>query len=265
MEPTKQLEFQFSEENTLSNAEMISEKDFINTETAPRNYPLNQQEDIPLKTVLGLDIGSNSIGAALIRVPRNLSDYTKAGSIVWMGCRIIPTDGDYLQKFESGGQVETKAAARRLKRGTRRLKHRYKLRRERLTKVFKLLGWVPEGFPMDNPKRIKEIMKENGGRYQFKISDFLPFSNESIEEAMNILGIPRNTDAGNSRIRIPEDWVIYYLRSKALEKEITIQELARILYILNQRRGFRSNRKDLREIDTDYLSYEEFKTIKEKI
>lgn len=63
-----------------------------------------------MKKILGLDIGTNSIGGALINLPEAFEDYGKEGSIEWLGSRIIPTDGDYLQKFESGSAVETKAA-----------------------------------------------------------------------------------------------------------------------------------------------------------
>ena len=111
-----------------------------------------------MKKVLGLDIGTNSIGAALINLPAKFEDYGKEGSIEWISSRIIPTDGDYLKKFEEGqtAGVETKAASRRSKRGARRLKHRYKLRRTRLIKVFKTLGWLDENFPLDNSKLFKK-------------------------------------------------------------------------------------------------------------
>src|ERR1700737_3355090 len=107
-----------------------------------------------MKKIIGLDIGTNSIGAALVNLPESINDFGKEGSIEWLGSRIIPVDGDYLQKFESGGQAETKAAARRMKRGSRRLKHRYKLRRTRLIQVFKLLGWLDESFPENFKKKM---------------------------------------------------------------------------------------------------------------
>gem|GEM_PF-5546771 len=70
-------------------------------------------DDMKKKKVLGLDIGTNSIGAALVNLPDKFDDYGNDGSIEWLGSRIIPLDGDYLQKFESGTQAETKAAFRR--------------------------------------------------------------------------------------------------------------------------------------------------------
>lgn len=217
------------------------------------------------KNVLGLDIGTNSIGAALINLPDKFEDYGNDGSIEWLGSRIIPLDGDYLQKFESGTQAETKAAFRRGKRGSRRLKHRYKLRRTRLIKLFKTLGWLDENFPLDDSRRFKNSINENG--YSFKISDYLPFSSETILEfknEMGIIGKKRFDKKKNKEVDflLPEDWIIYYLRKKALTKKITIPELARIIYVLNQRRGFKSSRKDLKT--TNVLPYGEF-VEKEKI
>ena len=209
--------------------------------------------DKKTKKVLGLDIGTNSIGGALLNLPKEYVNYGDGGSIEWVGSRIIPTDGDYLQKFKSGTQAITKAADRRAKRGSRRLKHRYKLRRTRLIKVFKELGWLDENFPLDDSRNFKQEINENG--YSFKISDYLGFSKETIIEFEKEFGINgRKSKKGNSII--PEDWIVYYLRKKALSEKITIPELVRVIYMLNQRRGFKSSRKDLKT--TDVLPYDEF-------
>lgn len=213
------------------------------------------------KKILGLDIGTNSIGGALITLPKEYLDYGKDGNIEWMGSRIIPTDGEYLQKFKSGAQAETKAAFRRGKRGSRRLKHRYKLRRTRLIKVFKSLGWINEDFPLDESRKFKRNINENG--YSLKISDYLPFSAETIDEFERELAI-EGAKSEQGKSIVPEDWIVYYLRKKALEKRITIQELVRIIYVLNQRRGFKSSRKDLKE-NTTILTYAEFEKIKNDI
>ncbi|MBX9785233.1 MAG: hypothetical protein K2X48_18255 [Chitinophagaceae bacterium] len=210
------------------------------------------------KKILGLDIGTNSIGAALITLPEKFENYGKEGNIEWLGSRIIPTDGDYLQKFESGALAETKAAFRRGKRGSRRLKHRYKLRRTRLIRAFKALGWLDESFPLDESRKFKKDITENG--YSLKISDYLPFSKETIEEFETELGI-NGIKSKKGKSIVPEDWIVYFLRKKALEKAITIPELVRIIYMLNQRRGFKSSRKDLK--DTNVLPYDEFVKRKE--
>lgn len=211
------------------------------------------------KKILGLDIGTNSIGGALINIPKNFDDYGKEGNIEWIGSRVIPMDGDYLQKFESGAQAETKAAFRRGKRGSRRLKHRYKLRRTRLIKVFKALEWLNEDFPLDDSRKFKKDINENG--YSLKISAYMPFSEKTIKEFEKELGIEGKTNKKNKSI-VSEDWIIYYLRKKALKEEITIPELVRIIYMFNQRRGFKSSRKDLK--DTNVLPYNVFLKRKEQ-
>jgi CRISPR-associated endonuclease Csn1 len=172
-----------------------------------------------MKKTLGLDIGTNSIGWALIENDWN----EKQGNIIGIGSRIIPMDGDTMNKFETGNPV-SKTADRRTARSARRLLQRYRLRKSRLIRVFKLLGWFPADFPED----FRQLEK-------FNINDYAPFSDATISEAKKLF-------EGEN---ISTDWVIYYLRAKALEKQITLTELARILYHLNQRRGFKSSRKDI--------------------
>jgi len=206
------------------------------------------------KKVLGLDIGTNSIGGALLSLPKEFDDFGNGGNIEWLGSRIIPVDGDYLQKFESGAQGLTKAANRRQKRGSRRLKHRYKLRRTRLIKVLKALGWINEDFPLDDSRNFKQGIKENG--YSLKISDYLPFSTETMSEFEKEFRFAEKKSR-NGKIIVTQDWIVYFLRKKALTKQITIPELVRIIYMFNQRRGFKSSRKDLNT--TNVLPYGDFK------
>lgn len=211
------------------------------------------------KNVLGLDIGTNSIGGALVKLPEDYSDYGKEGKIEWLGSRVLP-DSDYKKAFEMGQtnspSVNTPAATRRIKRGARRLKQRYKLRRTRLTKVFKALGWIDEEFPEDF-KKAKRLNED----FKFSISDYLPFSDEAVMEFEKDFGIEGQKSVKNSKRNggksvLSEDWIVYYLRKKALKEKVEISELARIIYMLNQRRGFKSSRKDLKE--SNVLPFEEF-------
>lgn len=232
--------------------------------------------NMEFKKVLGIDIGTNSIGCALLSLPKSIDDFGKAGKLEWLTSRIIPFDADYMKAFVEGKngspQVITPAGKRRQKRGSRRLKHRYKLRRTRLTKVFKAINWLSEDFPLDNPKRIKEIIAQEG-KFNFRISDYVPISEDSykefymefgysekeIEQVIDEINYRRKTKGKKKYpdIRLlPEDWVVYFLRKKALTKPITKEELIRIIYLFNQRRGFKSSRKDLSE--TTVLEYTEF-------
>ncbi len=218
-----------------------------------------------MKKILGLDLGTNSIGAALINVPKNIADFGKEGNIEWLGSRIIPMDG-FVQstgkplrqgvtpeKAFSSGVGISKAAARRQKRGSRRLKQRYVLRRTRLIKVFKILGWLPGNFP----ENFKEEMR-NDENFKFKISDFLPFTQETINEAKELLGAENK----KGEIKLPEDWIVYYLRKKGLSEKLSFAELARVIYMMNQRRGFKSSRKDLKDESVEEKKWVEILKIK---
>ena len=54
-----------------------------------------------MKKILGLDLGTNSIGWALI----NLDFENKEGAILGLGSRIIPMSQDILGKFDSGNSI----------------------------------------------------------------------------------------------------------------------------------------------------------------
>lgn len=157
--------------------------------------------------ILGLDIGTNSIGWALVE--RDIEKGT--GSILGAGVRIIPTDSELLSKFEAG-QAASKNAVRRQARGARRLRQRYKLRRQRLVTALKILGWLPK---------------------EFQPGHQMPVSNQTLLEMKAAFGT----------LDVSDDWVVYYLRHKALTDPVDEKELAQILYHMNQRRGFKSNRK----------------------
>lgn len=216
-----------------------------------------------MKKIIGLDLGTNSIGASVINVPENIADYGSQGNIEWLGSRIIPMDGfvssktgkafkeNPIDSFSKGIGL-SKAATRRMKRGSRRLKQRYVLRRTRLIKVFKILGWLPNDFP----ENFKEEMRDKED-FKFKISDFLPFSEESVKEAKKLLGTQHN-----SQINFPEDWIAYYLRKKGLQEKLSFAELARVIYMMNQRRGFKSSRKDLKNESIEEKKWVEILKIK---
>lgn len=91
-----------------------------------------------MKYILGLDLGSNSIGWALIE-----QDFdNRQGKILGLGSRIIPMDQGILGEFERGNKV-SQTAERTGFRGVRRLRERHLLRRERLHRVLHLLGFLP--------------------------------------------------------------------------------------------------------------------------
>lgn len=192
-----------------------------------------------MKKVLGLDIGTNSIGWAFIETNAYEHPETLNGRIIQLGSRIIPMDADAMNKFETGNP-ESKATGRRQARGVRRLNQRYKLRRTRLIEALKILRWLPKGFPTD----FKKLKKHN-------INNYLPFSVELKKEAVEFFGIGGMKTSKGEGYEISEDWIIYFLKTKALHTQITLPELARILYHYNQRRGFKSSRKDAKIEDEE--------------
>lgn len=185
-----------------------------------------------MKKILGLDIGTNSIGWAFIET--NVYDNPEIldGKIIQLGSRIIPMDADAMKKFETGAP-ESKAAGRRQARGARRLNQRYKLRRTRLIEALKILAWMPKDFPVD----FKKLENHN-------INNYLPFSESLQKEVADFFGITGRKTTKDEEYKISEDWIIYFLKTKAIHEQVSLSQLARIIYHYNQRRGFKSSRKD---------------------
>ena len=81
-----------------------------------------------MKKVLGLDLGTNSIGWALVNESENKKEKSE---IIKLGVRVNPLSIDEKTNFERGKPISTNAD-RTLKRGARRNIQRYKLRRKDL-------------------------------------------------------------------------------------------------------------------------------------
>ena len=138
-----------------------------------------------MKYRLGLDIGTNSIGWAVLKS----DDHGELSSIFATGVRIFSDGRD--PKFKS-----TLKATRRDARSMRRRRDRYLQRRTFLLDELTKYGLFPE----DSNERLK-LQKLN-----------------PLE-----------------------------LRAMALETELPLHQIGRALFHLNQRRGFKSNRKDKSE------------------
>jgi len=159
-----------------------------------------------MKKILGLDLGSSSIGWALVHQPETENEKCE---IAGMGVRIIPLSKDDADEFTKGNAI-SKNASRTLKRGVRRSMHRYKMRKQFLAAAFKALDMMPS----------KEL--------------FMLSATE-----------------------------LYGLRDKAVSEQITLQELARILFHLNQKRGYKSNRKANNEEESEAKEVKEDENITE--
>ena len=143
-----------------------------------------------MKRILGLDLGTNSIGWALVEEAENKEENS---SIVKLGVRVNPLTVDEQQNFEKGKSITTNAD-RTLKRSMRRNLQRYKLRRENLIEVLKENKIITDD----------SILYENGNCLTF----------ETLR-----------------------------LRAKSVTEEISLSELARVLLMINKKRGYKSSRK----------------------
>lgn len=155
-----------------------------------------------MKKILGLDLGTNSIGWAVV----NADDNGNPQSIEGMGSRIIPMGSDKID-YEKGATI-TKNAERREKRSARRMGKRYKMRRNKLLYILDKLGMLPE---------------------QFQFKSGFPEANK-IQE-LELLPIQKKTLQLDSLQH-------YELRKKALFQKIELKELGCILYQYNRLRGY---------------------------
>lgn len=187
------------------------------------------------KNILGLDLGTNSIGWALIQ-----QDFeNKQGKILGMGSRIIPMSQDILGEFGKGNSI-SQTAERTGYRGVRRLRERHLLRRERLHRVLHLLGFLPKHYDnqIDFTKRFGKFINQAEPKLSFD-TEFL-FKNSFNKM---LADFKRNQpeflkDKNGEDCLVPYDWTIYYLRKKALTQKIEKEELAWLILNFNQKRGY---------------------------
>lgn len=195
-----------------------------------------------MKKILGLDLGTNSIGWALVE-----QDFeNKQGKILGMGSRIIPMDAAQMGNFEAGNSV-SQTAERTGFRGHRRLYERCHLRRERLHRVLNVLAFLPEHYAKDvdfekcfgkfkdDTETKLPWVKNEDGKFDFLFKESF---DEMIAEFKESKPELFYTKPNGKETKIPYDWTIYYLRKKALSRKITKEELAWLILNFNQKRGY---------------------------
>lgn len=182
-----------------------------------------------MKKILGLDLGTNSIGWALIK--HDVENHE--GEILGTGSRIIPMSQDKINDFGKGNSV-SKTSERTWYRSVRRLRERSLLRRERLVIVLKSIGWLQSDFDPQKDKITYKLDTETGKhRFQFE---------ESYREMVSHF-----ENFHDNEMKIPKDWTIYYLRKKALTEKIAPLELCWIILQFNQKRGYYELRSENEE------------------
>jgi CRISPR-associated endonuclease Csn1 len=150
------------------------------------------------KTILGLDLGTNSIGWALVEI----DELGNPIRIIAMGSRIIPLNSNDRDQFQKG-QAISKNQDRTTARTQRKGYDRKQLRKFNLKKVLTKYNIMPNFELMNMP--MLELWK---------------------------------------------------LRSDAVNEEISAEQLGRILYMFNQKRGYKSARSEanIDKKDTDYVA-----------
>ena len=143
-----------------------------------------------MKKILGLDLGTTSIGWALVNEAENTNEHS---SIIKVGVRVNPLTTDEQTNFEKG-KSQSANADRTLKRSARRNLQRYKLRRDNLIEVLK----------KHNSISPDTLLSEDGNASTFKT---------------------------------------YKNRSKAATEKIALEDFARVLLMINKKRGYKSSRK----------------------
>lgn len=221
----------------------------LNRFTTHKTQPYNIMTK-NIRNIIGLDLGTNSIGWSWIQqlispTPTQPSEYLFNGTpiIRMSGSRIIPMPGDVTGSFERGETI-SKTKDRTAKRMARRMNERFQLRRERLNRVLNIMGFLPEHYAraLDRYGKLNEESnttiawrsKEDGKNEFIFYPSFLEMASIFKERHPDIQ-------------RIPLDWTLYYLRSKALHQAITKEELSWVLHSFNQKRGYYQPRKDITE------------------
>lgn len=155
--------------------------------------------------ILGLDLGTNSIGWALVEQHQEKSKLEDKGVLIF-------PEGVKSEK----GQEKSKAAERTAARSARRIKFRRKIRKYQTLLVLAKYDMCPLGI-----NEVKEWRKSNFKKYPAK-PEFLEWLRTNEDKNINP----------------------YYYRDKASREKVSKFELGRAFYHMAQRRGFLSNRLD---------------------
>ena len=155
--------------------------------------------------ILGLDLGTNSIGWAI--VDKDGNEFT----LVDKGVRIF-SEGVKSEK----GIESSRAAERTGYRSARKIKYRRKLRKYETLKVLSINGMCPLSI-----EEVEDWKKSGFKNYPLN-PEFLKWLRTSEDENINP----------------------YIFRDRASKQKVSLYEFGRALYHIAQRRGFLSNRLD---------------------
>ncbi len=176
---------------------------------------------------LGLDLGSASVGWALVQ----LREDSDPNGLLRTGVRVFDPGVEGSDLHIQQGKDQSKAVKRRQMRLQRRQLRRRAGRQRDLFELLQASGLLPgyaETIPADRPH--VSIARRSHLRHEIleKLDQELRLKWESAMQAAEVKGAAHV---------LP-----YFLRAAALDKNLQPLELGRALYHLGQRRGFLSNR-----------------------
>jgi CRISPR-associated endonuclease Csn1 len=176
------------------------------------------------KYVLGLDLGSASLGWAMIA----LDDAGQPTSLLHTGVRIFEPGVEGTATDIQEGKDQSKAVDRRTARLHRRQLRRRAARQRELFHLLQSAGLLPFGESgMKATQLERQVILEELDRTL--VTKFVSVATGEAEPA--------------PFAQMP----LYYLRKRALGHPLEPFELGRVLFHLIQRRGFQSNRKDTKK------------------
>lgn len=202
------------------------------------------------KKILGLDIGTTSIGWAIVEAKEEKKVNERTGKVAVtdinndrigiyqdaVGVRII-SEEEMQRRFNEGnklneGDTLTPTAKRRVKRSSRKLKSRYKLRRDKLCSVLEILGMLPDNsYSKTTNRNGKQVWKP----VEEKSNKWYTNKKEIVKDANGVRMKKRREEGDLGK-------QLYELRANAIANQIELQDWGRILLHLNQWRGYSSDR-----------------------
>ncbi len=205
-----------------------------------------QKNDI-IQHILGIDLGTNSIGWALVEI-----DHVHyIVRIMMMGSRIIPMNPSEIAKFENGSHMDSAAAQRRKYKQPRRMNERFILRRDRLNYVLNLYSMLPNHYKLEidfeTPEGLHSGKFKQGKEPKIAYCLNKEKLREGVRDKYDFIFQKQYEEMVADLIQkhpylkhhyIPKDWTLYYLRKKALTEEITLEQLSWVLHSFNRKRGY---------------------------
>jgi len=180
------------------------------------------------KYTLGLDLGSASLGWALVE----LDDSDNPVRLMDASVRIFDPGVVGGEAEIQKGRDKSKASERRSARQTRKQTYRRSLRQKKLFRLLQEHGLLPS--------------EENSAQQKFSAQRHEILN--TLDQKLTAAWRGKATLPGSS-MDIADQSLVYLLRQNAVDRQLEPFELGRILYHFSQRRGYRSNRLDADNAD----------------